>query len=473
MPSLRYRDRRRLQQGRRQRERALVVERQRANARYDHAWLNPREILVRTEAARHGWESSRRGPGFWSGRVVNDMLFLVTSLPVGLAGTLVFWIGMTVLLVGAGIWIGIQVVVIPFAILLALGQVERARLRVFLHLDVAPSIDWDDDAPNIWARGWRVIRNPQIWRDVLYLNLLLVVGAIEAGVVLWPFGLILSPLAVIAGVPVSPFPLLWGTIESLTQATVASLIGLACLVPTVVLAHVVARLHGQLAVVLLGQPNEEIMVRRVEELRKSRTAVMRAMHVERRRIERDLHDGAQQQLVTLAMELGRAREKYETDPIAACQIVRESRARTLKVVEEMRGLVQGVHPGILTDQGLAAAIPAIASRCPIPVRLLLSFSGRLDDGIESTAYFAVTEALTNAARYSQATEIQVQLARERNRLVVVVVDNGIGGADMYRGTGLRGLQDRVAAFEGRLSWSSPPGGGTRIEVSLPLIPPAG
>jgi signal transduction histidine kinase len=220
---------------------------------------------------------------------------------------------------------------------------------------------------------------------------------------------------------------------------------------------------------LLGTSQEEKLTERVEELTESRSAVMRAMHMERRRIERDLHDGAQQRLVSLAMDLGRAREKLETDPEGARRIIDQSHEQAKEVLTEMRELVRGIHPAVLTDRGLDAAISAIAGRSPIPVEVDVRLKERLPEEVEGTAYFVIVEALTNVTRHSGATAAKVQVYRDGNWLRITVEDNGRGGADPAKGTGMRGLRDRIAALDGSFAFSSPEGRGTRISVEIPCV----
>lgn len=196
---------------------------------------------------------------------------------------------------------------------------------------------------------------------------------------------------------------------------------------------------------------------------------MRAMHMERRRIERDLHDGAQQRIVNLAMDLGRAREKMDSDPEGARRIIDESHVQAKQVLTEMRDLVRGIHPAVLTDRGLDAAISAIAGRASVPVRVDVDLDERLPDEVEGTAYFVVVEALTNIARHSNATQAWVQVRREGEWLRVTVTDDGRGGADPAAGTGLRGLRDRIAALDGSFALTSPVGRGTRITVEIPCV----
>jgi signal transduction histidine kinase len=212
----------------------------------------------------------------------------------------------------------------------------------------------------------------------------------------------------------------------------------------------------------------------VEELTESRSRVLAATLAERRRIERDLHDGAQQRLVSLAMELGMAKEKMAIDPAAARKLVEEAHGEAKRALADIRDLVRGIHPAVLSDRGLDAAISALADRCPVPVDVDVELDGRLPEVVETTAYFVVAEALANVAKHSGASEARVVVRRvPEDRLVVEVVDDGKGGADPEAGTGLAGLADRLAALDGRLFVESPAGGPTRVGAELALGAPDG
>jgi signal transduction histidine kinase len=205
---------------------------------------------------------------------------------------------------------------------------------------------------------------------------------------------------------------------------------------------------------------------RVEELRVSRLRIVEATDAARRRIERDLHDGAQQQLVALALELRilKARAKDRDDLVPLVDGLSERLANALA---ELRELARGIHPTILTDQGLAPAIDALAGRTPVPVRAAVDVDDRLPEPVEAAAYFLVAEALTNVVKYAEASAVEVSVRREDSALLVDVADDGRGGVDVGAGSGLRGLQDRLAAVDGALDIESPPGGGTRLRARIP------
>jgi PAS domain S-box-containing protein len=213
---------------------------------------------------------------------------------------------------------------------------------------------------------------------------------------------------------------------------------------------------------------QEIEAARTAELRASRARIVEAADAARRRIERDLHDGAQQRLVALALDVRLARSTAERDPAAVAPALEKIGAELAEATAELRELARGIHPALLTERGLAPAVSALAARAPVPVELLELPQDRLPPVAEATAYFTVSEALTNVAKYARATHASVRLAREDGKLVVEVRDDGIGGASVGAGSGLSGLSDRVGACDGSLSVSSPPGEGTLVRAVLPV-----
>jgi signal transduction histidine kinase len=207
---------------------------------------------------------------------------------------------------------------------------------------------------------------------------------------------------------------------------------------------------------------------RVEELRASRQRIVEAGVAERRRIERDLHDGAQQRLVSLALALRMARAKVDSDPSAAAELLDGASEELELALAELRELARGIHPAVLSDRGLGAALEALASRAPLPVEIADDGVGEeMPDTVESAAYFVVAEALTNVAKYASANGARVSVERVDGIVEVTVVDDGVGGADPVRGTGLRGLSDRLAALDGELDVESPAGEGTTVRARIP------
>jgi signal transduction histidine kinase len=207
---------------------------------------------------------------------------------------------------------------------------------------------------------------------------------------------------------------------------------------------------------------------RVDELRRSRARIVEAGTAERRRLERNLHDGAQQRLVALSLTLRLAQGRLRKDPDGAEQLLGGAQEELGRALEELRELARGIHPAVLSDRGLRAALEALAGRSPVPVELERTPPERLPAPVEAAAYFVVAEALTNVVKYANASQARVSVSRNNGHAVVEVADDGVGGADPGRGSGLRGLADRVSALDGRLELLSPEGAGTLLRAEIPV-----
>jgi signal transduction histidine kinase len=207
---------------------------------------------------------------------------------------------------------------------------------------------------------------------------------------------------------------------------------------------------------------------RLDELRESRARIVEAGYAERRRVERDLHDGAQQRLVALALQLQLVRSKLQSDPAEASELLDEATQELSGATEELRELARGIHPPVLTDRGLVAALEALAKRAPLPVTVEAKETERAPEALEAAAYFVVSEALTNVVRHADARQAVVRVGRRDGLLCVEIEDDGAGGADVSNGSGLRGLADRVGALDGALEVESPAGRGTTVRARLPV-----
>jgi signal transduction histidine kinase len=207
---------------------------------------------------------------------------------------------------------------------------------------------------------------------------------------------------------------------------------------------------------------------RVDSLRDARARIIAAADAERRRIERDLHDGAQQRLVALSLTLGMAESRLASDPDAVAPLIAQAREEATLAVKELRELASGIHPALLTERGLGPALDALAARSPVPTTVDGVPAFRLPAPVESTVYFVTAEALTNVAKYAGATTANITLAVEHGRLLLLIRDDGAGGADPAAGSGLRGLRDRVEALDGQLHIDSPHGLGTTLIAEIPI-----
>jgi signal transduction histidine kinase len=232
--------------------------------------------------------------------------------------------------------------------------------------------------------------------------------------------------------------------------------------------ELVAEARAAAALALENARLEVELRARLEALRASRARLVEAGDAERRRLGRDLHDGAQQRLVALMIELQLARERLPADPGGALELVDSAFANAQAAVGELRDLASGIHPAVLSQRGLDAALESLASRAPVPVELDTALAQRLPIAVETAVYFVVAEALTNVAKYADATYAQVEVRRENKCAIVGVRDDGVGGAEVAGGSGLRGLGDRVGAPDGTLEVESPRGGGTLIRARIPL-----
>jgi signal transduction histidine kinase len=362
------------------------------------------------------------------------------------------------------------VAAVLFFISRLVGRIERSRFAA-LHGEVLP-----DPVPPLPHGGWWVRFRARVttkarWKEIAYMALRLPTGAVFAFsmAIAWSGGLamLLLPLY-LTWLPDDTARFHLFDLHVGPEVVVAAVVGLAAFVLGAPwLTVVVGRLDAAFTRALLGPGREVELEERAEQAETSRAAAVDAAEAERRRIERDLHDGAQQRLVALAMDLGAARERLESDPEGGKRLVAEAHEEAKAALKEIRDLVRGIHPVILEDRGLDAALSAVVARSPVPVHLTVDVPARPPAAVESAAYFVVSEALTNIARHARATTAHVAIARTRDRLVVEVRDDGVGGADPIRGTGLAGLRERVVGMGGTIDILSPHGGPTTLLVELP------
>ncbi len=327
--------------------------------------------------------------------------------------------------------------------------------------------------PGGWStRLSSMAKDPATWRDLAWLWVNATLG----------FAMIVTALSLLLGAAWQlVFPLVWwiwpdvfsqywGFIDlsSLPLAVVFSWpVALLYLALWWRLEPPLMRGYGRLARSLLSPTASSRLVKRVEQLAVSRAETVDTQAAELRRIERDLHDGAQARLVALGMSLGMADELVERDPQAAKALLAEARSTTSQALAELRDLVRGIHPPVLADRGLDGAVHALALACPLPTAVEVDVPGRLPAPVESAGYFAVAEAITNVIKHSGATKAWVRVTYADGRLSLMVADDGNGGADPSRGTGLRGIERRLAAFDGTVVVSSPVGGPTVVTMELP------
>ncbi len=440
---------------------------------------------------------------FVSAQFWKSVAFLLLSLPLGF---FYFTMLVTLLLGGIGtvpIGIGLVLLALVPRLILIGAHIERQRVAILLgdavpsrHEVQLPSLgallrknhafgQQPFDRDNVGAfflRSWVLARKQATWRSLLYLLLLYPLASLEAIIFEAQFAIIVTRLAlpvfnwIVPGshqTPDSTKALFDLYVENVPIALLCVLISILWLFFVAYLVLVIARAHRALAVALLGPSAREqraVLEARVRTLDESRASLVTAALLERQRIERDLHDGAQQRLVALAMDLGMAREKLTTQPEVAQELITQAHEEAKRALVELRDLVRGIHPAVLTDRGLDPALSALAARCPVPVIVSIDLQERLPDAVESTAYFVVAEALTNIAKHSGASGATVDVRHEVDSLHLDISDNGRGGAALERGTGLKGISDRVAALDGQFSIISPVGGPTRLHAELPWTP---
>ncbi|WP_155351856.1 sensor histidine kinase [Acrocarpospora pleiomorpha] len=403
------------------------------------------------------WERVR---GHWAGPAWLRSAHVVTGFPIALAAVAVIG-GLT-----AASIVLIWTVVVPVISLMLLfrsvpifTRVQRNRFNAFLGLDI-PQVP--RRVPASW-NPFKVLymeaKVASTWRQLGYHLLAPLIAGIGSLLVIlaWSGALVAIAIAV----------QIWIEDGTTWRGTLAMLVAMGLLVTGPWVARGVSALDEYAAAALLGPSLKEQLAQRVETLRESRAEVIDAADTERRRIERDLHDGTQQRLVWLAMNLGMARATLTDLPEPAVKLISQAHEEAKLALKELRDLVQGLHPAVLNDQGLDAALSGIAARAPVPVRLNVDVKERVTPTIEAVAFFVVSETLTNIAKHAAASSAQVLVWREGDRLHLVVHDDGEGGADPARGSGLRGLAQRVGSVDGDLRIDSPPGGPTTIRVELP------
>ena len=389
--------------------------------------------------------------GFGVGLVTFTVLltFLVTSvslMPVFLAG---------IPMLAGTLWVSLW-----------MAYPERSRFAVMLGTDIpAPPLPGSGS----WLRRlWAALSSGAAWRSVLYGLIRFPLSTLQFVLVtvVWSLALVLiTAPAYVWALPGGGAHIAGHLIRYPGALITGVLAGLVLLLAAPALTRWMAAGDAAVARGLLGSGREELTAR-IGELETSRAKVMDAAELERMRIERDLHDGAQQRLVSLAMELGRAKAKFGTDPEAAAEIVSQAHDQAKEALAELRNLVRGVHPPVLSDRGLDAALSGLAALSPVPVTVSVELPSRPPAAIEAIAYFVVAEALTNIAKHAHAHHARILVVRVDDQLSVEVTDDGVGGADPA-GQGLSGLAARVAGVDGQFRVTSPTGGPTTLEVTLP------
>ncbi|MFB4303771.1 sensor histidine kinase [Actinomadura sp. NTSP31] len=403
-------------------------------------------------------------------------LYLAVSLAFGLTWFVVLAAGLAVSIGTLIIWVGFPLLALLMVAWRFGARLERRLVGAAFGVAVPDPYRRPPEGRNPFVRLRTMAADPATWKDLVYLGLLLPLTLVEfaASAFAWALTgtLLFMPLIVLFGGGME-INLGWVTYWSGNpfEALPVSVAGLVVLVPAMYATRSLAIGHALWARLMLG-PNasqaENLELRkRTAHLRASRARGVDAAEFERRRIERDLHDGAQQRLLAVAMDIGRARAKLDEDPEGARALIEQAHAGTKEAITELRDLARGIYPAILTDRGLDPALSGLAGRAPVPVEVDVDLPERPPAAVESIAYFIVAESLANIAKYARATRASVRVAREDRWVVVEVTDNGAGGAVARAGGGLSGLADRAATIDGMLIVDSPPGGPTIIRADLP------
>jgi signal transduction histidine kinase len=430
--------------------------------------------------------TARRRPAPWSPRCWRQAFYLASGIPAQLLGVLTvlavvacdpslrwrtrwfpfIWPARTettfrVWLVGIGL-------VLVFLTLPLFTRMHRHRLRVTAGAEIPPLPSRRSLFPAVRSRStWRQLGYHLLAGPAIAVAAIVAVGCWVGGLtcaLAYTYSWRLPPGNAlhdnISGRP--SFDRAIG-VPSDVYLTVA---GVALLLIAPRLTALVTGLDIRTSRTLLGPSRADELELRVEQLAQSRSGVVDAADTERRRLERDLHDGTQQRLVSLAMNLGMAKEGTATVE-EAHQAIAEAHEEAKAALTELRNLVRGLHPPVLENRGLDAALSGIVARMPIPVRLTVDVPRRPPAMIEAVAYFVVSEGLTNITKHAQASQAEVVVQRAGDRLHVIISDDGVGGADPAHGTGLAGLAKRAASVDGGLEIASPPGGPTLLTVDLP------
>ncbi|MFD5516192.1 sensor histidine kinase [Streptomyces sp. NPDC127066] len=423
---------------------------------------------------RHRLPAPLRAP--FEARSLREFGYVLLGLPLGI---LMFTFAVTMVSLGAGLlvtFLGVPVLAAALAGCRGLGSLERARARGLLGVEVAEPEPLRTKKQGAMAWMGAVLKSGTSWRHLLYavVQFPWSVFSFVVAVNFWVYGWALLTYPLWFWV----FPMYGGQdglqlygdtthsvyLDNPFEITVTALVGLLFTMATPWIVRALTTVDGLMVRGLLGPSR---LATRVVELESDRGVVVDTAAADLRRIERDLHDGAQARLVALAMDLGLAKEKLAEDPEAAARMVDEAHGEVKTALQELRDLARGIHPAVLTDRGLDAALSSVASRCTVPVRVEVDLAARPAPAIEGIAYFTVSELLQNISKHSRATRATVDVWRVENRLMIQVGDNGVGGAAVTGGSGLAGLTERLDAVDGILVVDSPPAGPTLITAELP------
>ncbi len=375
---------------------------------------------------------------------------------------------------------GIPLIVVTAGIPLLLGGIPATRWFANVNRDLASRVTGTEiprpyrkpPVPGVVNYLRTALTDPATWRDLAWLlvnatvgfTMLVLSASLFFGAIfylIYPFLFAVTPQEVF-GTPFGFFEL-----HTVAQSFLMVPLAIVCFWLWWAFGRPLVRAQARLTAALLRPTESSRLALRVQELATTRAESVDTQAAELRRIERDLHDGAQARLAALSMNLGLAETLVQRDPATAAQLLTEARESASQALTELRDLVRGIHPPVLADRGLDGAVRALAMACPLPVDVRIEMPGRPPAPVESAAYFAIAEALANLVKHSAATTAWIQLSYENDRLHILVGDDGIGGAKVTAGGGLYGVQRRLAVFDGTLTVVSPGGGPTSVVMDLP------
>jgi signal transduction histidine kinase len=396
----------------------------------------------------------------------NEFLYVAVGLPLGLAWLIVLAVLLSVGISLAILTIGLPVLAVTLLIWRWGADTERQRAALVLGAPIARPARNPPASPRFLDRWLARIRDRTTWRDLGFMLLLGPVGILAGTIVVALWSAACAALVAPAFAAGAPDGSLIGGMSALVLVGVA-----LASVPIAAVAAVATRALatgcGALARTLLASDDHAALTERITTLEASRSGAVESADARLRRIERDLHDGAQHRLAYIAMELGRARAKLPNDPGAVDALLADAHDESKRAMRELRDLVRGIHPSVLSDRGLDAALSGLAERASLPVEIHSALDERLPPAVETAAYYVVAETLTNAGRHSGATRADVDVRRVDGDIVVAIRDDGHGGARRKPGSGLEGLAQRVEALDGTLTVDSPDGGPTTITARVP------
>ena len=417
---------------------------------------------------------ARLAQDFVNPQTYGRILYLILAFAFGV-------VEFCVLVTGISAGLGLAITLIGLPILLAMlylwrwmAQGERRVIGSLVGVEIADPYR----PPPAHAGHWGLIRSrladPATWKDLLFLLFQLPLGTLA-------FAVALAVLSLGGWFLTAPA---WYwiddlqdggflVVDTLWEALLFVPVGALILFLGIPALGALSRGYGWLAAQLLGSNADPELTAEVTDLRDSRARVIAAADNERRRLERDLHDGAQQRLVSLALTLRMAEQSAAKGDDQAVELLRRAGEEAGHALTEMRDLARGIHPAILTNRGLAAAMEDLAGRATVPVEVLAVPEGRLPEAVEAAAYFVISECLANISKHADATVASVSVQSDGTTVLVEVADDGIGGVEPDSGSGLQGLTDRVGALDGHLEVTSPPGEGTRVAAHIPLAAASG